>query len=113
MRGTGLQNTVFLHSGISTGNKTMNKQALEITDHCHSSEVQGSDGVTLNTSKDTNGISSNISGSEVTSMYYAKRELGCLQVDANPLALSVHSVTDMIPSKWAGAVDNCYHFGNV
>lgn len=88
-----------------------NKQALVSTD-CHSSEFQQSGGGTLNTSKDTNGSSSNISGCEVTSMY-SKREFGCFQVNANPLGLSMHSLADMIPSKWVGAEDNCYHLEKV
>ena len=70
-----------------------------------SSELLQSEAGTLNPSKETNGSSPNISGSEVTSMY----SRGGLDSSA------VHSLADMIdgrrgfiiPPKWVAAVGNC------
>lgn len=108
----GSQNSVVIQSG-STWDKTLDAKAFQPTDS-HSSGIQKSDGRTFNSSKDTNGTSSNISGSEVTSMY-SRGELDCFQ--ASHLGLSVHSLADMMdngrgivmPSKWVAAVDNCCH----
>ncbi|KAJ1379076.1 hypothetical protein SESBI_47215, partial [Sesbania bispinosa] len=76
-----------------------------------SSEVLQSEVGTLNSSKDTNGSSPNISGSEVTSMY----SRGALALDSfavNHLGAAVHSLADMINggrgiTKWVTAADNC------
>lgn len=78
-----------------------------------SSEVLQSEGGTLNSSKETNGSSPNISGSEVTSMYLR----GGLDSFAfnNHLGSAVHSLADMIdggrgiimPPKWVAAGGNC------
>lgn len=108
----GSQNSVVIQSG-NTWDKTLNAQAFQPTDS-HSSGIQQSDGGTFNSSKDTNGTSSNISGSEVTSMY-SRGGLDCFQ--ASHLGLSMHSLADMMdngrgivmPSKWVAAVDNCCH----
>ncbi|KAM0990177.1 hypothetical protein ACFX13_008832 [Malus domestica] len=77
-----------------------------------SSEVLQSDSGTLNSSKETNGSISNISGSEVTSMY-SRGDLDCFSI--NHLGPSLHSLSDMrdsargmvIPTKWVAAGDNC------
>ncbi|KAH1262505.1 Nuclear transcription factor Y subunit A-10 [Glycine max] len=74
-----------------------------------SSEVLQSEVGMLNSSKQTNRSSPNISGSEVTSMY--SRE-GFDGFSVNPLGSSVHSLADMIgsehgiirPTKWVAAV---------
>lgn len=108
----GSQNSVVIQSA-NTWDKTVNAQAFQPTDS-HSSGIQQSDGRTFNSSKDTNGGSSNISGSEVTSMY-SRGELDCFE--ASHLGLSMHSLADMMdsgrrivmPSKWVAAVDNCCH----
>ncbi|RZC25764.1 nuclear transcription factor Y subunit A-10-like isoform X2 [Glycine soja] len=80
-----------------------------------SSEVLQSEVGMLNSSKQTNRSSPNISGSEVTSMY--SRE-GFDGFSVNPLGSSVHSLADMIgsehgiirPTKWVAAVPgNCYN----
>ncbi|XP_027350920.1 nuclear transcription factor Y subunit A-10-like [Abrus precatorius] len=76
-----------------------------------SSEVLHSEAGTLNSSKETNGSSPNISGSEVTSMY----SRGGLDSFGNHLGSAVHSFADMIgggrgmiiPPKWVAAADNC------
>lgn len=70
-----------------------------------SSEVLQSEVGTLNSSKETNGGSPNVSGSEVTSMY-SQRGLDSFTV--NHIASSVHSLGDMMdtehgivmPTKW-------------
>lgn len=80
-----------------------------------SSEVLQSEVGTLNSSKETNGSSPNISGSEVTSMY----SLGGLDSFAvNHLGSAIHhSLADMIdgghgiimPTKWVGAAGSCFN----
>lgn len=73
-----------------------------------SSELFESDVGTLNSSKETNGSSPNISGSEVTSLY----SRGNLSSYLGP---TVHSLADMIdggrgvimPTKWVPAAGNC------
>lgn len=70
-----------------------------------SSEVLQSEVGTLNSSKETNGGSPNVSGSEVTSMY---SQGGLDSFTVNHIASSVHSLGDMIdtehgivmPTKW-------------
>ncbi|KAF5473955.1 hypothetical protein F2P56_005901 [Juglans regia] len=77
-----------------------------------SSEVLQSDSGTLNTSKDANGSGSNISVSEVTSMF-SRGDLDYFPI--NHLMPSVHSLSGKIdgghgiimPGKWVAAVDNC------
>lgn len=77
-----------------------------------SSELLESDIGTLNSSKETNGSSPNISGSEVTSLY-SRGNLDSFTV--NHLGSSVHSMADMIdggrgvimPTKWVTAAGNC------
>ncbi|MED6106184.1 hypothetical protein PIB30_002636 [Stylosanthes scabra] len=109
----------FLNTKISddgndktkSGSK-VNKTHGEQLQSCgsQSSEVLQSEVGTLNSSKETNGSSPNISGSEVTSMY----SRGGL----DNFAISVHSLADMIdggrgmdmimPPKWVAAVGgNC------
>jgi nuclear transcription factor Y alpha len=78
-----------------------------------SSEVLQSEIQTLNSSKETNGSSPNISASEVTSMY----SRGALDgFSLNHLgSVVVHSLADMIdggrglamPAKWVAAASNC------
>nr|BAG50060.1 transcription factor CCAAT [Lotus japonicus] len=80
-----------------------------------SSEVLQSEVGTLNSSKETNGSSPNISGSEVTSMC----SLGGLDSFAvNHLGSAIHhSLADMIdgghgiimPTKWVGAAGSCFN----
>ena len=78
----------------------------------HSSEVLQSEGGTLNSSKETNGSSPNISGSEVTSTYSRG---GLDSFTVNNLGPAVHSLADMInggrgivmPTKWVAAGVNC------
>lgn len=73
-----------------------------------SSEVLQSEVGTLNSSKETNGGSPNVSGSEVTSMY---SQGGLDSFTVNHIASSVHSLGDMIdtehgiimPTKWFAA----------
>jgi nuclear transcription factor Y alpha len=74
-----------------------------------SSELLESDVGTLNSSKETNGSSPNISGSEVTSLYSRGNST------INHLGYNVHSLADMIdgghgvimPTKWVTAAGNC------
>lgn len=63
-----------------------------------SSEVLQSDVVTLNSSKETNGGSQNVSGSEVTSMYSHSQGVGLDNFTINHLGSAVHSLADMIDS---------------
>ncbi|KAJ9181284.1 hypothetical protein P3X46_009428 [Hevea brasiliensis] len=77
-----------------------------------SSEVLQSDSGTLNSSKEANGGGSNLSGSEVTSMY-TRRDLD--HCSLNRLTSQVQSFSIMMdsghsivmPSKWVAAADNC------
>lgn len=77
-----------------------------------SSEVLQSDSGTLNSSKEINGSGSNISGSEVTSMY-SRGDLGHLPI--SHLGRAIHSLSDMMdsnrgivmPTKWIAAGDTC------
>jgi nuclear transcription factor Y alpha len=74
-----------------------------------SSELLESDVGTLNSSKETNGSSPNISGSEVTSLYSRGNST------INHLGYNVHSLADMIdgghgvimPTKWVTAGNCC------
>ncbi|KAB2607963.1 nuclear transcription factor Y subunit A-10-like [Pyrus ussuriensis x Pyrus communis] len=76
-----------------------------------SPEVLQSDSGTLNSSRETNGSSSNISGSEVSSMY-SRGDLDRFSI--NHLGHSLHSLSNMmdsargmvIPTKWVAAGDN-------
>lgn len=90
--------------------KTFGEQLL--SSGSHSSELVLSDVGTLNSSKETNGSSPNISGSEVTSMY----SRGALNgFSLNQLGSAVHSLAGMIdggrgmiiPPKWVAAANNC------
>ncbi|KAL3029769.1 hypothetical protein AAZX31_03G183200 [Glycine max] len=77
-----------------------------------SSEFLQSEVGTFNSSKETNGSSPNISGSEVTSMYSRG---GLDSFSLNHLGSAVHSFADMIdggrgmiiPTKWVAAAGNC------
>lgn len=77
-----------------------------------SSEVLQSDSGTLNSSKEMNGSGSNISGSEVTSMY-SRGNLDHFPI--SHLGPSIHSLSEMIdssrgiimPTKWIAAGDTC------
>ncbi|KAA8516815.1 hypothetical protein F0562_017075 [Nyssa sinensis] len=76
------------------------------------SEVLQYDSGNLNSPKETNGSSSNHSGSEVTSMY-SRGDLDCFPI--NILRKPAHSLSHMMntghsivmPSKWGTAADNC------
>lgn len=110
----------FLNTTSSTNGNGKNESGVNKTrgrhlqsSASHSSEVLQSEVGTLNSSKETNRSSPNISGSEVTSMY--SRE-GFNSFSVNPLGSSVHSLADMIgsghgimmPTKWVAAVPgNC------
>ncbi|GMY14415.1 nuclear transcription factor Y subunit A-10-like isoform X1 [Fagus crenata] len=77
-----------------------------------SSEVLQSDSGTFNSSKDANGSGSNLSGSEVTSMF-SRGDLDRFPI-SQPM-LSVHAFAGMIdgghgivmPSQWVAAADDC------
>nr|QJD20776.1 transcription factor [Datisca glomerata] len=81
-----------------------------------SSTVLQSDSGTLNSSKEMNGSSgSNLSGSEVTSMY-TKGDFDFFNI--NHLGQSVHSLSDLMdtghglvmpPHRWVMAADDCCH----
>lgn len=99
-------------SGNGNG-KTDNEVHETVGEQFHSggsqsSEFLQSEAGTLNSSKETNGSSPNISGSEVTSMYSHRFSL-------NHFGSSVHTLVDMIdggrgmiiPPKWAAAAGNC------
>ncbi|KAI4300538.1 hypothetical protein L6164_033906 [Bauhinia variegata] len=74
---------------------------------------QSSEDGTLNSSKETNGRSPNISGSEVTSSMYSRGGLDSFTV--NHLGSAVHSLADMLeggrgivmPTKWVAAGGSC------
>lgn len=97
--------------------KTGNEVHETVGERFHSSGSQSSEFLqseagTLNSSKETNGSSPNISGSEVTSMYSRG---GLDRFSLNHFGPSVHSLADMIdggrgmivPPKWAAAAGNC------
>ncbi|XP_015946278.1 nuclear transcription factor Y subunit A-10 isoform X1 [Arachis duranensis] len=101
-----------------SGNKVI-KALGEQLQSCgsQSSEVLQSEVGTLNSSKETNGSSPNISGSEVTSMY-SRGGLDSFAISHLGSAVTVHSLVDMIdggrgmnmimPPKWVAAVGgNC------
>lgn len=100
----------FLNTKTSNNRKSGNemKQVGDVLLFRHSgsqsSEVLQSESGTLNSSKETNGSSSNISGSEVTSMY--SRHL-----DSSVHSLSQHMIDRargmVMPMQWIAAVDNC------
>ncbi|XP_061350424.1 nuclear transcription factor Y subunit A-10-like [Gastrolobium bilobum] len=93
-------------SGIGSEVNKTGGQKLQ-SSGSQSSEVLQSEVGTLNTSKDTNGSSSNISGSEVTSMY-SRETLDSFAI--NHLGSSVHTLADMIgtmPTNWVAAAGNC------
>lgn len=78
-----------------------------------SSEVLQSESGTLNSSKEINGSSCNVSGSEVTSMY-SRGDLDHFPI--THLRSSIHRLSDMIdggghgiamPRKWIVAGDTC------
>ncbi|XP_062006591.1 nuclear transcription factor Y subunit A-10-like [Rosa rugosa] len=108
----------FLNTKTSNNGKGRNemKQVGEVQLFRHSgsqsSEVLQSESGTLNSSK-TNGSSSNISGSEVTSTY-SRGDLDRISMNHHHLGPSVHSLSDMMdgrgmvmPTKWIAAMDNC------
>nr|QJD20782.1 nuclear factor [Ceanothus thyrsiflorus] len=78
-----------------------------------SSEVLQSDSGTLNSSKEMNGSGSNISGSEVTSMF-SRGDLDHFAI-SHHLGTSINSLSDMMdsargmvmPTKWIAAGDTC------
>ncbi|ESW34977.1 hypothetical protein PHAVU_001G196800 [Phaseolus vulgaris] len=97
--------------------KTGNEVHETVGERLHSSGSQSSEFLqseagTLNSSKETNGSSPNISGSEVTSMYSRG---GLERFSLNHFGSSVHTLVDMIdggrgmiiPTKWAAAAGNC------
>ncbi|KAK7337329.1 hypothetical protein VNO77_17895 [Canavalia gladiata] len=100
-------NTRTSVNGNGKGGSEVNKTVGYKLQSCgsQSSEVLQSEAGTLNSSKETNGSSPNISGSEVTSMY----SRGGLD------SFAVHSLADMIdgrrgmiiPPKWVAAAGNC------
>ncbi|KAK7345216.1 hypothetical protein VNO77_15797 [Canavalia gladiata] len=105
----------FLNTRNSTNGNEVNKtvgQQLQFS-ASQSSEVLQSEVGTINSSKETNGSSPNISGSEVTSMY---SQGGFDSFAVNHLGSAVHSLANMIDSeqgiikrtKWVAAVSgNC------
>lgn len=108
----------FLNTKTSNNGKSGNEMKrvgdVQLFRHSgsQSSEVLQSESGTLNSSKETNGSSSNISGSEVTSMY---SRLDLDRFSINHLKSTVHSLPQhmidnahgMVMSvEWA-AVDNC------
>lgn len=110
----------FLNTKTSNNGKSGNemKQVGDVQLFRHSgsqsSEVLQSESGTLNSSKETNGSSSNISGSEVTSMYSTRVDLDRFSI--NYLDSTVHSLSQHIidrargmvmPMKLIAAVDNC------
>lgn len=76
------------------------------------SEVFQSDSGTLNSAKEANGIGSNLSGSEVTSLY-SRRDIDHFSL--NHMGSSVRSFSGILdsghsivmPTKWVAAADNC------
>lgn len=109
----------FLNTKTSNNGKSGNemKQVGDVQLFRHSgsqsSEVLQSESGTLNSSKETNGSSSNISGSEVTSMY-SRVDLDRFSI--NRLGSTVHSLSQhvidraremVMPMNWVAAVDNC------
>ena len=97
-------------SGSEVNNKTGGQQQLQ-SSGSQNSEVLQSEVGTLNSSKETNGSSPNIS-SEVTSMY-SRGGLDGFAI--NHIGSAVHSFADMIdsghgmimPPKWVAAAGNC------
>ncbi|XP_054801121.1 nuclear transcription factor Y subunit A-10-like isoform X2 [Prosopis cineraria] len=97
-------------NGESAVNKTV--EGLFQSSGSQSSEVLQSEGGTLNSSKETNGSSSHVSGLEVTSMYARGTFDG---FGLNHVGSPVHSLADMIdsgrgiamPAKWVSAAGNC------
>ena len=104
----------FLNSGNGkSGTKGINDYGHEPTGS-QSSEVQQSDSGTLNSSKEATGGGSNLSGSEVTSMY-SKRDLDHHHFPINHLEPQVHSFSvlmdngrsiNVMPSKWVATSSN-------
>uniref|UniRef100_A0A5B7CC20 Nuclear transcription factor Y subunit n=1 Tax=Davidia involucrata TaxID=16924 RepID=A0A5B7CC20_DAVIN len=76
------------------------------------SEVLQSDSRNLNSPKEANGSGSNLSVSEVTSMY-SREDLDCFPINhLRPPARSLSRMMNtgqgiVIPSKWVAAADNC------
>ncbi|XP_062112389.1 nuclear transcription factor Y subunit A-10-like [Humulus lupulus] len=108
-------NTKFQNNdkgGRPVAMKLRNGQQLSRSSRSQSSEVLQSESGTLNSSKEANNSSgSNLSGSEVTSVY-SRGELEHFRI--NHLGSSFHSVTDMMensrgivmPTKWVAAADH-------
>lgn len=105
-------NTKALDNG-KAGNEAKKAGDGQVSQHSGSqnSEVLQSESGTLNSSKEVNGSSCNVSGSEVTSMY----SRGALDhFSITHLGPSIHSLSDMMdgggrgmvmPSKWIAAAD--------
>lgn len=99
-------------NGESGGAVSRTAEGLLQSSGSQISEVLQSEGGTLNSSKETNGSSPNLSGSEVTSMY-SRGSLDCFAL--NHLGSSAESLADMIdsgrgivvPMKWVAAAGNC------
>ncbi|KAK4272663.1 hypothetical protein QN277_021183 [Acacia crassicarpa] len=100
-------------NGESGSTVIKNGEGLFQSSGSQSSEVLQSEGATLNSSKEANGNSSNVSGLEVTSMYARGTFDGLIGL--NHVGSSVHSLADMIesghgivmPAKWVAAAGNC------
>ncbi|KAL5155588.1 Nuclear transcription factor Y subunit A-10 [Glycine soja] len=106
-------------SSINGNGKLGNEVHKTVGEQLQSSDSQSSEFLqsevgTLNSSKETNGSSPNISGSEVTSMYSRG---GLDSFSLNHLGSAVHSFANMIdggrgmiiPPKWVAAAGNCYN----
>lgn len=96
-------------NGKSGSEENINTGGLQLqSSGSQSSEVLQSEVGTLNSSKETNGGSPNVSGSEVTSMY---SQGGLDSFTVNHIGSTVHSLGDMIdtghgivmPTKWFAA----------
>lgn len=104
-------------NSVSGNGKSGNEVHKTVGEQLHSGGSQSSEFLqsevgTMNSSKETNGSSPNISGSEVTSMYSRG---GLDSFSLNHLGSAVHSLADMIdggrgmivPPKWVAAAGNC------
>lgn len=103
-------------NGAEGGGGAVNKTAEGVlfqSSGSQISEVLQSEGGALNSSKETNGSSPNVSGSEVTSMYSRGSLDHCFTL--NHLGSSAQSLADMMdsgrgmimPTKWVAAAGNC------
>ncbi|XP_059646574.1 nuclear transcription factor Y subunit A-10-like isoform X2 [Cornus florida] len=106
-------NTKTLNSGKDgTDTKKMGDGQLSQSTGSQNSEVLQTDRGNMNSPKEANGSRSNLSGSEVTSMY-SRGDFGQFRI--SHLQPSVYSLCDMMnaghgiamASKWVAAADSC------